>query len=77
MGAKSHVLDLVNYNPNHSDWYPGKHSQAYRDNFERIFNKKELNVKKPLETQSSLRAIPLSPLFGRGRILPSACLFHT
>jgi hypothetical protein len=32
-----------NYNPNHSDWYPGKHSQTFRANWDRIFGKKEIN----------------------------------
>jgi hypothetical protein len=49
MGAKSHVLDLENYNPNHSDWYPGKHSESYRDGWDRIFGKKHKTTEQSLE----------------------------
>ncbi len=30
-----------NYNPNHTDWYPGENSKAYREGWDRIFGKKE------------------------------------
>lgn len=55
MGAKSHVLDLQNYNPNHSDWYPGKHSKAYRDGWDRVFGKKrkKLHGKRSEERQKN------------------------
>lgn len=34
-------LSNTNYNPNHSDWYPGKRSKEFYANWERIFRKKE------------------------------------